>query len=133
MPEGLDEMRRLAVADQPRHVGHCERLMGEQLGGVTQPHGSQLGSERRQADLVVGPLELAWRDSECTSECRESERSAVATLEGNLGADVQLGHELHRGFAMCWGPCSTLMRCHRVLSDSVVHAGRWQRLRKVAR
>jgi hypothetical protein len=50
----------LAVADQPRHVGDRERLMGEQLGGVVQPYSAQLSREGGQADLVVGALDLAW-------------------------------------------------------------------------
>jgi hypothetical protein len=66
--EGLDEMRGLAVADQPRHVSNRERLVGQQVGCVAQPDRTQVGGEGRQADLVVGALELAWRGSQRASE-----------------------------------------------------------------
>jgi hypothetical protein len=35
--------------------------VGEHLGGVAQADGAQVRGERRQADLVVGALELVWR------------------------------------------------------------------------
>jgi hypothetical protein len=44
-PEGLDEVRGLAVAHQPRDVGHRQRLVDEELGRVAQPHRAQMGSE----------------------------------------------------------------------------------------
>ena len=74
-PEGLDEVRGLAVAHQPRDVGHRQRLVGEELGGVAQPHRAQVGGEGGQADLVVGAFELARRDRQGMSERR---RGSVA-------------------------------------------------------
>ena len=67
-PEGLDEVRGLAVAHQTRDVGHRQRLVGEELGGVAQPHRAQMGGEGGQPDLVVGAFELARRDRQGTSE-----------------------------------------------------------------
>jgi hypothetical protein len=82
-----------------------------------------VGGEGGQPDLVVGALELPRRDRECASEHREGQGSAVAALDGDLGADVQVRHELDGAFAMSGGVCTTVRRSHSVLSDKVAPVG----------
>jgi hypothetical protein len=121
-PKGLDEVRGLAVAHQPCDVGHCQRLMGEEFGGVAQPHRAQMGGEGGRADLVVGAFELARRDRQGLSERREGQWPAVPALDGHLRVDVDLGHELDGGLAMGGGTRAVLPG-HVVVSDKIAPIG----------
>ncbi len=59
LSEDLDELRGLAVAHEPRHVGDRERLVGEEIRRVAQPNGAQVGVERGQTDRVE--VRSTWR------------------------------------------------------------------------
>jgi hypothetical protein len=98
-------MRGLAVAHQPRHVGHGQWLVGQQLGGVAEPHRAQVGGEGRQADLVIRALELARRHGQGMSDRWQGERAAVVAVDDRAGLEVQLGQRL-RGCLSVVRPCS---------------------------
>jgi len=56
------EVRRLAIADQPRHVAHRDRrLLGEQLRRHRHAPRQQVLAEARLAELPVCALQLARR------------------------------------------------------------------------
>ena len=119
----LDEVRGLAIAHQPCDIGHRERLVGEQLGRVAQPHGPEMGGKGRQADLVVGALELTWRGGQCLSQRGQGKRPPIATLDRDLCANEELGHQLVGGLAMGGAVPTTAWRDHPVLSDMLLRCG----------
>ncbi|HEX3910329.1 MAG TPA: hypothetical protein VHW67_06465 [Solirubrobacteraceae bacterium] len=56
-PKRPREVRRLAIADQPRDVAHRDRgLIGEQLRRDRHPPREQVLLEATVAELGVGPL-----------------------------------------------------------------------------
>jgi hypothetical protein len=58
--EGAREVRRLAVADQPRHVCHGDRrLLDQQRRGGAHAPLEQILVKALVAELRVGPLQLA--------------------------------------------------------------------------
>ena len=120
-------MRGLAVAHQPRDVGYRQRLVGEELGGVAQPHRAQMGGKGGQADLVVGALQLAWRYRQSLGKLPQGQWFAVATRDGHLCADVELGHELNRDLAVGGAVGHTTPSGHTVLSDLPIASGRGYR------
>ena len=92
--ERLDEVRRLAIAHQSCDVGHREGLMAEQLCRVVQPHGAEVRREGRQADLVVGALQLTRRNGEGARDQWEGQWAPVSALDHRPGAQVELSEPL---------------------------------------
>jgi hypothetical protein len=84
------EVRRLAVAHQPRHVAHLDRrLLGQQLRRDRHAPRQQLVVEARIAELRVCALQLARRARHGARHHLQRERPAVVALNHDPRQQVQ--------------------------------------------
>jgi hypothetical protein len=47
---------RLTITDQPRHIAHRDRGLGQQLGGGDHPSSNEIIMEGAIAELGIGAL-----------------------------------------------------------------------------
>jgi hypothetical protein len=88
--EHAREVRRLAVAHQPRHVAHGDRrLLGQQLRGHPHAPRLQVLLETRLAELRVGALQLARRARHGASHTAERQRLAVVARDDHPREQVE--------------------------------------------
>jgi hypothetical protein len=84
------EVRRLAVANEPRHVAHRDRrLLGEQLRRDRHAPRDQVLVEARLAELRIRALELARRTRHGARHRAQRERLAVVALDHDPRQQVQ--------------------------------------------
>jgi hypothetical protein len=83
------EVGRLTVADQPCHIAHRDRGLGQQLGGGDHPSGEKVLAERAAAELLVGALYLAGGAGERLGDDRERQVLAVATFDQQAREQIQ--------------------------------------------
>jgi hypothetical protein len=84
------EVRRLAVADEPRHVAHRDRrLLGQQPRRDRHAPRHQVLVEARLAELRVCPLQLARRARHGSRHRVQRERLAVVPRHDHPCQQVQ--------------------------------------------
>jgi hypothetical protein len=84
------EVRRLAIADQPRHVAHRDRrLLGQQLRRDRHAPRQQVLAEARLAELPVCALQLSRRARHGARHRVQRERPAVVALDHDPRQQVQ--------------------------------------------
>jgi len=84
------EVRRGAVADQPRHVAHRDRrLLGQELCRDRHAPRQQVLAEARLAALGVRPLQLARRARHRPGHDAQRQRPAVVALDHDPRQQVQ--------------------------------------------
>jgi hypothetical protein len=107
------EVRRLTVADEPRHVGDCDRrLLGEQLCSGRHPPREQILVKTHLAELRVGALDLPRRARHRTGDLRERELAPV------VARDDDAREQVHTSARRC------CLRFHTADSDGERRAGR---------
>jgi hypothetical protein len=88
--EDAREVRRLAVAHQPRHVAHLDRrLLGQELRRDRHAPRQQLLAEARLAELRVCALQLTRRARHGPRHHLQRERPAVVTLNYDPREQIQ--------------------------------------------
>jgi hypothetical protein len=89
-PERAREVRRLAVANQARHVAHRDRgLIREQLRRDRHAPREQVLLEARVAELRVGALQLPWRARHRARDHRQRQRPAVMARDDHARQQVE--------------------------------------------
>jgi hypothetical protein len=84
------EVRRLAVADQPRHVAHRDRrLLSEQLRGDRHAPRQQVLAKARLAELPISALQLARRARHRARHRVQRQRLAVVARHDHPRQQVQ--------------------------------------------
>jgi hypothetical protein len=84
------EVRRRAVADQPRHVAHRDRrLLGQELRRDRHAPRQQVLVEARLAELGISALQLARRARHRPRHDVQRERPAVVALDHDPRQQVQ--------------------------------------------
>jgi hypothetical protein len=83
-------VRRLAVADQPRDVGDCDRrLLGEQLCGGAHPLRAQVLVKAQLAELLIRTLNLARRARDGARDLGERQPAAVVAHDDDARQQIQ--------------------------------------------
>jgi hypothetical protein len=78
------EVRRLAVADEPRDVAHSDRrLLGEQLRSGRHAPSVQILVEAQLAELRVRALDLTRRARHGAGDVRERQPPAVVARDND--------------------------------------------------
>jgi hypothetical protein len=84
------EVRRPAVADQPRHVAHRDRrLLGQELRRDRHAPRQQVLAEARLAELPVRALQLARRARHGARHHAQRERPAVVARHDHPRQQIQ--------------------------------------------
>ncbi|HTA35850.1 MAG TPA: hypothetical protein VK761_03955 [Solirubrobacteraceae bacterium] len=83
------EVRRLAVADEPRDVAdRYRRLLGEQLRRGRQPSSAQILVEAQLAELRVGALDLSRRARHRAGDLGERQLASVVARDDDAREQV---------------------------------------------
>ena len=95
-PEGLGELRRLAVADASRDLDHRQVGRLQQRGAVLHPHRGQLVAEGAAGQLREDALELTIRGRDIPRDVVQADASlSVALLDRECGVGEE--HDAVRG------------------------------------
>jgi hypothetical protein len=89
MPERAGEVRRLAIANSPRHVPHGNPRLGQQLGSNLHPPAHEVVVKGAVAELSVGPLYLARGTRKRFRYRLKGEWTSVIPLDGNVREQIQ--------------------------------------------
>ena len=84
-PEGLREIRGLAIADPHSHLAHGRPPAAKKLDSAAHPDIREITAEGRPADLGEGALQLAPRGEDASRQQLDVEVTIVLGLDDRHG------------------------------------------------